>query len=83
MLLNGATYENADDVEAPDGEYVVLNFPKDKVRFDFFLAEGSENVIREVWGDNEQIYTATFTDDSIKASAVMQDWYHALMENAQ
>ena len=77
-LLNGVTYEEADIKDAPDGEYVVLNFPGDEVRFDFFLAEGGENYIRQTWSDNEMLYKAVFADESIKASAVMQKWYDAL-----
>ena len=82
-LLNGAVYEEADDAEAPDGEYVVLAFPKDNVRFDFFQADGQENLIRRVWGENdenEQFYKAVYEDNSVKASEVMQDWYHAVMK---
>lgn len=32
----------------PDGEYVVLSLPDEELRFDFFRAEGKENLIREV-----------------------------------
>ena len=41
-LMNGVTYEVADGVEAPDGEYVVLQIPDDGVRYDFFLAESGQ-----------------------------------------
>lgn len=79
LLMNGATYERVDGEEAPDGEYVVLSFPEDDVRFDFFLAEGKENYIRQVWAeDNESLYKAVFADESIQASSVMQDWYNEL-----
>ena len=76
-LFTGVTYEPVYDEEAPDGEYVVLNFPDDDIRFDFFLQEGKENYIRQVWneGRNEQLYLAEFEDETIKASAVMHDLY--------
>lgn len=78
MTGNGVAYEDAGIDEAPDGEYVVLNFPDDDVRFDFFLAAGGENHVRQIWsGDNEMLCKAVFTDDT-KASAVMQEWYDAL-----
>ena len=35
-LRNNVTYEPVNE-EAPDGEYVVLNFPDDNIRFDFFF----------------------------------------------
>ncbi len=77
-LMNGVRYEFADG-EAPDGEYVVLNFPDDGVRFDFFRMEGKENIIREVHegSDYETLYTATFEDGETKASEVLQEWYYA------
>ena len=84
-MTNGATYEsvNLAENEVPDGEYVVLNFPEDNVRYDFFLAEGSENIIRQVIGAEgselqEYFYKVTFEDGTSKASAIMNEWYHAL-----
>ena len=79
-LTNGVTFEYADDSETPDGEYIVLSFPDDDVRFDFFRAEGKENYIRQVWsGDNEALYKAVYADSSIKASVIMNEWYDALV----
>ncbi len=71
------------DEEFPDGEYAVLTV--DNTRYDFSFAQGQENFIREVItfddGDTiETVYTAEFPDGSVKASAVMEDWYHALCE---
>ncbi len=82
-LMNGVSYEPADLDEAPDGEYVVLRFPEEDYRFDFFLAEGGENVIRQVWAeDNEMFYRACFDDEARKASDVMKEWYSALVPAA-
>ena len=81
LLTEDADYQRADDAEAPDGEYVVLNFPDEHLRYDFFLAEGGENLIRQVWGENdenEQLFKVTFADTSKKASAIMQEWYDEL-----
>lgn len=79
-LMNGVTYEEADLSEAPDGEYIVLNFPEMDMRFDFFT--GDKNCIRQVWadGENEKFYRAVFEDDSLTSTDVMQDWYHALAD---
>ena len=81
-LLTGAQYEMLDGEEAPDGEYVVLNFPDEDARFDFFTAEGNKNWIRMVWFEeqNEQLYKVTFDDDTVQATDVMEEWYHALVD---
>lgn len=78
-FMGFASCEDADIRETPDGEYVVLSFPEDDVRFDFFRMEGKENYVRVVWsGGNEQLIRLSFSDDT-KASAVMQEWYDALV----
>ena len=78
-LIRGATYRTADIKETPDGEYVVLDFPEAKVRYDFFKLSGKENYIREVREDGyESLYEVSFADATIKASSVMQRWYNEL-----
>ena len=78
-LMAGVKYEFLRNAEAPDGEYVVLEFPETQRRFDFFLMEGEKNVIRYLNGGGfESFYLATFDDGETKASDVMLDWYHAL-----
>ena len=75
FLWGGHTHSPA----ATDGEYVVLSLPDEDLRFDFFLSEGKENLIREVHGDEEiALYQASFADDT-RAAAVMRDWYDALV----
>ena len=79
-LMNGATFAY-DGGEAPDGEYVVLYFPDEDTRFDFFLMGGKENTIRMLWADgSETFYKASFADSTIEASGVMRAWYGALVE---
>ena len=77
-LMSGVTYRYVDE-EAPDGEYVVLNFPEVGTRFDFFLMEGKENYIREVndGSDYETLYLAAFDDAETRATDVMREWYYA------
>ena len=77
-LMDGASYEVAEGETAPSGEYAVLTFPEDNTRFDFFFADGGENLIRMVWSENELLYRAHFPDDT-KASEVMRQWYNALV----
>ncbi len=78
-LIRNASYEMVDTSETPDGEYVVLNFPGEKVRFDFFKMQGHENYVREVReGGHEVLYKATFEDGVTRASKVMQQWYDEL-----
>ena len=80
-LLTGVTYSYADTEEAPDGEYVVLAFPDEGVRYDFFT--GDKNLIRRVYDDDEDessavFFTAVFEDGASNAADIMQEWYTAL-----
>ncbi len=79
-ITRNAKIEYADMEEGPDGEYVVLNFPEEGVRYDFFLMEGQGNVIRRVYEEteDEMYYTATFEDGETTASQIMQEWYDEL-----
>lgn len=81
-LIRNAQVEALDNetTAVPDGEYIFLNFPNDDMRFDFFLAEGSENIYRQVWSGNEQLFRINFADGTTKASEIMQEWYDALAE---
>jgi hypothetical protein len=79
-LTEGVKFSYADGEEAPDGEYVVLNFPEDKVRFDFFRMDGYTNYVRMVQGDEEYetLFKAEFTDSSLNSTGIMSEWYDAL-----
>lgn len=80
-LSQGLTLRRIDSGEAPDGEYAVLSFPDEGYRFDFFFMPGKENCIREIDRDGrELIYLAEYEDESLLASAVVQEWYDALAE---
>ena len=86
-MTKGALYESVDvaENEVPDGEYVVLEFPDEHVRYDFFFAEGSENLIRTVQTpEDSEEYTfftkVTFEDGTSKASEIMHEWYNAIVE---
>ncbi len=78
-LICGASYEMVDNNLTPDGEYVVLNFPGEKVRYDFFLLSGKENYVRVVRADSyDVLYKATFNDGTTRAGSVMKQWYSEL-----
>ncbi len=78
-LTDGVRYERVETEEIPDGEYVVLTFPEEDLRFDFFLMDGKENYVREVAGGRYEIlWRAVFADGDTLAAEVMQDWYDAL-----
>lgn len=76
MSGNGVVYEGADVSETPDGEYVVLSFPADNVRFEFFRAAGG--YVRTVWGDGSVELTKLTLPDGAEASGVAQEWYDEL-----
>lgn len=80
FVLQGYFEYAGPDVETPDGEYVVLNFPEDNVRVDFFRGEPS--VARIVSGDTETLYQAVWTDDNISYADAMLGWYYAACEKA-
>ena len=74
-LMSGC-FEPVEDAQAPDGEYVVLNFPEEGLRLDFFAAEG--NLVRVVSGEDETFYTAIIPDPALSNAEIMQAWYDAL-----
>ncbi|MBQ1436138.1 MAG: hypothetical protein IIZ19_09615 [Clostridia bacterium] len=78
VLTKGASLEYLDISEVPDGEYVVLYFPVDDMRFDFFFAENKVNYVRRIWSGNEELYKITYEDGTTNATEVMNDWYHVL-----
>ena len=69
-----------EDGDAPDGEYVVLDFPDDDLRLDFFFAPGS--YVRVVSGENERLYESVLWDGDISISEAMKGWYYQAAEAA-
>lgn len=68
------------DDEAPDGEYVVLTFPDEDVRIDFFFAPGA--YARVISDGRETIYQAAWQDDDVSCAEAMRGWYYAAAESA-
>ena len=79
-LIRNAHYSYADAEETPDGEYIVLYFPEEDIRIDFFLADG--NYVRRTSskGTYTSLLRAELADGEISASGVMQEWADKLAE---
>ncbi len=81
-LIEGVSYEYADEPGDTDGEYIVLAFPDQDLRFDFLLNPDNANIIREVivfdGEEDVHFYQATFDDPENTATGIMQDWVNAI-----
>lgn len=81
-LLRKSVIEEADLAAAPEGEYVVLNFPEENVRFDFFLAEASQDCFRKCTsdGENETFFKASMPEELSPLSSIMDAWYLSIAD---
>ena len=79
-LTDDVTYEELFDAEAPDGEYIVMDFEEEGIRFDFFFAD--KTLIREVYtidGEEfEKIFRAHFEENDETTTDIMQEWCRAI-----
>lgn len=69
--------------DAPDlsGEYAVLTFPEDNVRFDFLSGEDIQNYVRMVAADGtETIYLAAVPEDRATEYGLVASWYGSLAD---
>ncbi|MBO4897239.1 MAG: S-layer homology domain-containing protein [Clostridia bacterium] len=73
--LLGGGFEESDVKEAPDGEYVVLEFPDEEIKFDFF--KGDKNLVRETSYGHETFYKFRQADVATSTDTML-DWYEAL-----
>lgn len=71
-------FEWVDPAQTPDGEYVVLNFPEEDTRVDFFFAPGG--YVRTVHGEYESLYQSMWVDDTVSFADAMRGWYYAAAE---
>ncbi len=79
-FLIWGNFKEDEDAEAPDGEYVVLDFPEEGVRYDFFKADG--NLVREVRDDYTCFYRRASADEDMSNTDIMQSWYDELAKKA-
>ena len=91
-LAEDFTYEELPDAQAPDGEYEGLAFDVDgeEVRYDFFHASDSKNLIREVRKVGEEEYetlyqaTAKDADDVDETTTdIMEEWCAAIANGGE
>ncbi len=82
-LMTGVMFEWTDESEAPDGEYVVLGFPDENMRLDFFT--GDNTYVRQVYGSYgngsfgyETLYRISLDPGAEAPVDVLQEWYAAL-----
>ena len=85
-LAENYVYEYAADEEAPDGEYFVLYFADDDIRFDFFKAD--ENLIREVrtfdGEEYETLYRANAKeadDAQTSTTSIVKEWCQEIADH--
>lgn len=82
-LTEDVYYEVVSDADAADGQYIVLAFDGDGVRFEFFENPDAANLIREVrtTDDGEEYvtyYEAHFEDEEDTAFGIIQEWCDAI-----
>ena len=78
MRLIRNSEAKAIDTGIPEGDSIAIEFPDDDMHFDFFLAEDSKNIYRQIWNGNGQLFELHFTDGTTNAADIMQEWYAAL-----
>ena len=78
VMRGGFLY--TDPAETPDGEYVVLTFPEEDTRLDFFAAPGG--YVRVVSGGREELYQTFWYDEERSPADAMREWYYAAAEKA-
>lgn len=74
-LLIESGFEISGGETVPDGEYAVLNFPEEDIRFDFFM--GDKTLVRETRGEYVTYYRYK-QRDAILSTDIMFDWYEAM-----
>ena len=83
--LKDVSFENAGDIEAPDGEYVVFTVPEGNVRYDFFFDPDGQNLVREVHEVDEDSYEVLFKanvpEGSPTLNEIMNEWYLDVVNN--
>ena len=79
-LIRNAEYTYVEQDETPDGEYIVLYFPEEDMRLDFFLADGNYVRLTNNEGNGAQLFRATLADGEASAGEIMRAWVDALAE---
>ena len=75
-LLDHARFEQVDVAQWPDGENLVLSFPKENLFYLFFHA--NEELIGEERDGKLSLFRAVLDQPGISALSIMQQWYDAM-----
>jgi hypothetical protein len=78
-FLLGGYFWDGRELQAPDGEYMVLNLPEEDVRIDFFWGD---NIVRVTRDGEERLYEALWFDENISYAEAVHGWYYAAAEKA-
>ena len=80
--MKGVELIPADASETPEGEYVVLSFPEENVRFDFWMPdENTGSYIRQVNADgSEELFRAVVPEDAVEPGLLMSAAADALAD---
>ena len=80
--MKGVELIPADASETPEGEYVVLSFPEENVRFDFWTPdEQTGSYIRQVNADDsEELFRAVVSEDAVEPGLLMSAAAEALAD---
>ena len=72
-MLDGSWFEEVKPWEAPEGQYVILEFHNQGMRFEFFYGKDG-NYIKQISGGASTVYHVHFPGDMFQASQIIEDW---------
>ncbi len=78
LLIRNASYTYVEPDNTPDGEYIVLYFPEDDIRLDFFLADGNYVRCTNDEGSGSQLFQVSLPDGEGPVRDIMQAWVDAV-----
>jgi len=76
QLLDHVRFEQTDVSQWPDGEYVVLNFPKENLYYMFFY--GNDTMVGQEKDGKNTLYRATPDQTGMSALKIMEQWVDAM-----
>ncbi len=77
-LIRNAKYEYVDTENTPDGEYIVMDFPDEDMRLDFFRTDVNLVRMSDGEGENPQLFKAALAEGEAPATDIAQEWVDAL-----
>ena len=80
QIMDGAIFEPARSWQVPPGEYVILEFPNDNLRFEFFKGNDG-NYVRETFDGESEVYHIMGIDK--QAWKVISKWGKEMSRKAE